>query len=415
MTRRGEQIIDRLRFSDAARRKFLKMLDLKAAQDAERLAEQQRAAEADSAGRRGGKKNATPQRQYARLRVDAPNTIVELTQPSGASARFSVVPRNISTYGLGFIHGQFIHEQTRVNLALPARGGELVGMTGLIVRCRHVTGLIHEVGVMFDEPVDVRRFVAPEEADEETIQREQARAFAEKQEDVEARTPLSGEVLVVECRQSVREGLARSLREIGLNATLAANPDEADQAIRRGGWDVAIVGRSVDQTPAADLIRRWRDGGLAAPIFVLAPEGDPKMEAEVTAVGGAGLIDEAIDPRPLRRTLSAILQPADIAPADETIHSQLADDENMRPMIEQFVEGLTDVSKRMERSLEREDFDSLSRVVTMLKSAGESYGYPQVREAFEKLESLLGRQDRDEREVKSAVQTVNELLKMIRV
>ena len=73
----------------------------------------------------------------------------------GLESYFVMVPRNISRTGIGLLHGQFVHVQTGCTIHLKTLKGKLVGVKGRIVRCRHVVGRVHELGVQFEEPLDL--------------------------------------------------------------------------------------------------------------------------------------------------------------------------------------------------------------------------------------------------------------------
>ena len=95
-----------------------------------------------------------------RLRLEVENVVVELDPAEGGSGvRLSVVPRNLSRGGLAFVHGRFLYPNTRVAIVLPDRQGETHRLEGKVVRCRHVSGMVHEVSVMFREEIEVERFI----------------------------------------------------------------------------------------------------------------------------------------------------------------------------------------------------------------------------------------------------------------
>jgi hypothetical protein len=91
--------------------------------------------------------------------------VVRIEQPGGGVATFSVTPRDISTSGIGFFHAAYIHPGTVCTLLMRTLHGEPVSISGCIMRCRHVSGRIHEVGVLFEHEVDVEVFVSDANAD----------------------------------------------------------------------------------------------------------------------------------------------------------------------------------------------------------------------------------------------------------
>ncbi len=96
------------------------------------------------------------------LRVDysAKNIQLEVLPEDSEVVKFDVVARNLSNRGFAFIHGQFVHIDVRCRLYLPQINDDRVYcIEGYITRSRHIKGLIHEVVMIFDHPIDLTRFV----------------------------------------------------------------------------------------------------------------------------------------------------------------------------------------------------------------------------------------------------------------
>jgi hypothetical protein len=88
--------------------------------------------------------------------------LVEL-HPGGAAAGgagFVVIARNLSTGGIAFLHGAMVPTGTRCTVTLFDSRGVAEAVPGSIVRCHKVAGRIHDLGVKFETPVDVARFLA---------------------------------------------------------------------------------------------------------------------------------------------------------------------------------------------------------------------------------------------------------------
>lgn len=96
------------------------------------------------------------------LRVDfqTRNIQLEVIPEDGEAVRFDIVARNLSNRGFAFIHGQFVHIDVRCRLFLPQLNDDRIYcVEGFITRSRHIKGLIHEVVMIFDHPIDLTRFV----------------------------------------------------------------------------------------------------------------------------------------------------------------------------------------------------------------------------------------------------------------
>ena len=82
-----------------------------------------------------------------------------LVEVEGATSRFIVRPRNLSAGGSSFLHGTFLYPGAACVVSLRATDGRSVHVAGRIVRCRCVHGRVHEIGVRFQERIDVGQFV----------------------------------------------------------------------------------------------------------------------------------------------------------------------------------------------------------------------------------------------------------------
>lgn len=69
----------------------------------------------------------------------------------GIESSFRVVARNLSSNGLGFVHGQVLPLGKPVLVQIPQKNGEPLKLLGRIAHCRHVKAMLHEVGVEFTD------------------------------------------------------------------------------------------------------------------------------------------------------------------------------------------------------------------------------------------------------------------------
>src|SRR5262245_24476078 len=76
---------------------------------------------------------------------------VRIEQPGDSVSTHVVAGRNISTMGLSFLHGGFLHIGTRCTVRLIARNDEIILTPGRVSRCHSVLGRVHEIGLKFDK------------------------------------------------------------------------------------------------------------------------------------------------------------------------------------------------------------------------------------------------------------------------
>ena len=89
--------------------------------------------------------------RYSYRKGDIP---IVVEQPGGVITRLSVSPRNLSSGGIAFLHGGFLYVGSKCSLQLSAPATDPIVVSGEIVNCRHVDGILHEVSVKFDMPID---------------------------------------------------------------------------------------------------------------------------------------------------------------------------------------------------------------------------------------------------------------------
>lgn len=65
--------------------------------------------------------------------------------------------RNISSQGMSLLHCAYLQPGNLCAVSIPGPAKRVV--TGRVVRCAHRTGMMHEVGVEFARPIDLREFV----------------------------------------------------------------------------------------------------------------------------------------------------------------------------------------------------------------------------------------------------------------
>ena len=91
---------------------------------------------------------------------------LRVQHPGGTATSHLVRSRNLSCGGVGFLHGQFLYPKTVCFIVLPTRWGENVILPGKVSWCRHVGGRSHEVGVCFDQVIQIDEFLDPQAAKE---------------------------------------------------------------------------------------------------------------------------------------------------------------------------------------------------------------------------------------------------------
>jgi CheY-like chemotaxis protein len=107
----------------------------------------------------GKERAGKPGRAFLRWPFRRATVPVLVTHPSGQQVRLSLACRNLSRGGMSLLHTSFLHSGTRCAATLHDQFGQPREIESTVVRCRHCAGMIHEIGVRFDEPIDIRDFM----------------------------------------------------------------------------------------------------------------------------------------------------------------------------------------------------------------------------------------------------------------
>ena len=222
----------------------------------------------------------------------------------------SLVPRNLSTRGFSFVHGVFVNTGIRCRITLPMLGNRWCEVEGVVHRCRHVQGIVHEVSVVFDEELDLAELVSLTPEQGRRLEREALGGAADAPGESDAEAPggsgaSGGCVLLVDPDAQRREALVGGLAAAGFTPVACGSNHAAREAVAAGlpggGPPAAVLllgGVGSERAGVAELrydpvalAGHLRRGGVLAPILLRPPPaaGAPGSAAEAGGADAAAL------------------------------------------------------------------------------------------------------------------------------
>lgn len=277
-------------------------------------------------------------------------------QQLGASETFHyLVPtRKLGAEDFSFLFGGFIHPGTRCMAQLITPHGTWNNAPGEIVRCRYISGNVHDITMHFDQAIDPSVYCA---------------------EAVDSR------VLVVEDDPSEAKLLTFHLQK--LNASVEVVPDgkQALDKVQEQAFDLILMDILMPvmdgMNAVAELRRRGYSGAIVATTSLTGAEDRDRCLA-------AGF-DRYLAKPVTRQELSNVLGSL----REEPLFSSLMDSPGMEPLIDEFVRGLPARIRILEEGVSHANVVEVQQMCRMLKAQGSGFGFDVITESAGKIEKSL--------------------------
>ncbi|MEM6458068.1 MAG: response regulator [Planctomycetota bacterium] len=331
-----------------------------------------------------GERAATHDRRGCARRALPPQFVVKLLihQPGGTTHKFRVRARNLGDAGIAVLHGGFLHRGSVCRVEIFDAAMPLVSLPARVVHCRYVRQTVHEIGLVFDEPID-----------SDAVQRSQKPAApdaATSTPDRPALPRLRGRVLHVDPIEADRRYLGFRLAQLGLNFRYALTTPEALSAVKAQAFDLVLCEYRLRPDPAPFLLRRLRGMGCVAPVVVLGHGISRVAAKELTDLGAHACLPKPFRAEDLTRLLAQLLPEASPEPAEPARLSDHWAEESFRPLIIEYVGELGGTLDYLQRTVlqSASEADAL-QTAEQLAATASLYGFPGISEAAKELSTIL--------------------------
>lgn len=281
---------------------------------------------------------------------------VRLEHPGGTDISVRIACRNLSAGGIGLLHNAYVYPDTMCTVWLPHPEKRVMAVRGQVVRCQHIRGNVHEIGVQFEEPVDPREFVPKAKSvgryTRETVEADQ----------------LKGTLLCVDPSEMSQNIVAHFLRQTGMTLKMACTAEEAIAEAR--GADVLLIEEHVGDVRGVDLIRTLRSKGVRAPCMMTSIDG-ACLADDVFAEG----LVSAFLPKPIQADL--LIRAIDDFVANKARRQQPEEGELSRAQIElreMFREQAEELIPKIESACAGASATDLYKLCLRLKGSAPAVG-----------------------------------------
>jgi CheY-like chemotaxis protein len=316
-------------------------------------------------------------RHSARLAYRLDSISIELSQPGGMQTHLSVACRNLSRTGLGFLHSAYIHEGTAVVTTLRHKTEGMVRVVGKVVRCRHVTRHVHDVGIRFDSPVNIRDFVELDPL-KQTFTCE-----------IVDPKHLEGLVLIV-AEYGIEQACVRSmLADTALEFVTASTIQEGLDRARKGVGlvicdDVFEVGSGVE------FVKSARAKGIRCPMILMSADTsvaslDQIRKAETDAFLAKPLKQDVL----MRAVAEFLLVGGDKSESSSPLQTTLPAGSPMSTLADSFVEDLHSTAEKIEELVTKGDLAAIRRLCLRVGGPSCALGFDPISKMAARLVASL--------------------------
>jgi len=269
-------------------------------------------------------------REFARWPFRRSTVAAEITHPGGTITRLKLACRNLSKGGIGLLHGGFLHQGSMCRVWLPKLTGGTVEVQGVVTRCMHRRGAVHEIGVKFEAPIDLTQFIKGSRyGNFHTIERVDA-------------DKLAGRMLYVEDSESDIRIMRHFLRETAVTVRTVSGVDQAMNEAKQG-FDVIVAHWSAEGAKGTELIRTLRREGVKTPAIVVTKDPVGLVREGLSDLQDIGVLAMPLSQGELLRMLAEKLTAqVDVVRhpnADETLFARLSGE--MNKLVENLRRAIT--------------------------------------------------------------------------
>lgn len=249
----------------------------------------------DFFSRRGSACGTGDQRRlFARWDYRESQLPLHIAHPGGSETTIRVACRDISCGGLSALHSAFVYPGSPCAVDLPGPNGSATRVAGEVVRCVHVQGLVHEIGIRFAHPIDARAYVGASLPGD---------AFAFERVDAES---LSGRVVCAEDSKLDQKLIQHYLRGSQVRLVFASSAAAALDAVGND-CDLLICDQDLESGRGVEVIASLRERYPQMPVVMLTGRSDPEASRRASELRVNAFLRKPVEAEQLLRAMSEFL------------------------------------------------------------------------------------------------------------
>lgn len=316
---------------------------------------------------RAATENSGPsKREMRRWSMTGDKAVLTIADSVGAKKHLLIIPRDISTSGMGCLNGVFIHLGTKCVVSLRDRHGKTRSLVGTIARCQHLKGSVHEVGIRFKDPINPEEF--REFHNEHIFHRESVQL-----------DKLRGHILVIEESMMDQKLYAAFFKNTSIELSFAKDA-KSGVAMLSESPDLVIVNSMLSDKSGLDLIGEICDSGYAKPILLMSTDSSAATRTAALQAGASEVLIKPVTADLFHRAAAEYLMGGS---GRGPIHAVRDASVISNEMVDEFVQELHKLAHELNTLIRANAYDDVRARTNMIKGSASGYGFKGVTEVAE--------------------------------
>lgn len=309
------------------------------------------------------RKGGDVRRTFIRMPFQKHAITIEVAQPGGMKSSLRYAVRNLSSTGIGFLHSSFIHNGTLCTVHLPDLEGNIHPTMAKVVRCQHFKGIVHEIGLLFLKPINIRDFIPMDLMDG---------GFAMEAVKCEK---LTGAVLHVDDSAIDRRLVRHYLRDTNLNVV---NAEDGAGALARAAepFDIVLCEQDLPDMTGVQLIESLRAKGIQTPIIITTGDAKMAVRQEARDAKASAYLNKPFSQEALLRAIAEFLL-MDTSDSDSggPLYSSLQPTDSAFGFVPEFAEELRRSVTKLNSAMDADDLSVVKRTCAQIRGAAKGMGF----------------------------------------
>ena len=303
-----------------------------------------------------------PDREFVRWQFRIVKAELTIEHAAGSKVVLPVATRNISRGGISVLHSSFVYPNSKCHITAILEDGRKLDMDGVVKRCNHIGGKVHELGIKFDEEVSTKELLKLDPMQE---------AYSLESIDPAG---LNGNVLIIATAELDQQILIKLLEATSLVISVADNSETALKRAKKG-CELILTDYQVGEETASEILMTLRAEGIDAPVLVMTSESSDEARDEMRMSGASGIVSKPFTQHKLLRAMGEFLVGDN---QSGPIYTTLTEADPAYEILGKFLSELSRMILTLERSLRESDYESCLSITRSLASSATPLGYEPI-------------------------------------